>query len=222
MIRVVLVDDHAIIREGMKALLAHDPEIVVMGEAGTVDEAECLLPLMEESDVLVLDMLLEQQTDGLDIIQKACRKEQHPSILVVSMFTNADLVKRCLVMGAKGYVTKADATRYFVQAIHAVARKKTFVSPSLLASALLVDPSDEEDPTWETLTKRERDILELLGKGYPSRRISAQLAISVSTVGTHMENIKSKLHLSDKNALITYATRRESEKEEKRKLFSPA
>lgn len=220
MISVMLVDDHAIIREGMKVLLASDPEISIIGEAGSVKQAVANVDLIRASNVLVLDMFLETESSGLGLLKQLLHEEQHPAILIVSMFTNAALVRQCLGLGAKGYVTKGDASDYLAKAIHTVSQGNTFISPTILASVMLEEPPSQEDQVLELLTHREQDILELLGKGYTTRRMCEQLGISTSTVGTHMENLKYKLHLQDKNSLIRFAIKREEEREQKKRLFS--
>ncbi len=220
MISVMLVDDHAIIREGMKVLLANDSEIDIIGEAGSAKQALALDDILRSCNVLVLDMFLETEDAGLQFLKHVMQEVPHPAVLIVSMFTNAALVRQCLGLGARGYVTKGDASEYLGRAIHAVAQGRTFISPTILSSVMLEEPPTEEEEALEMLTHREHDVLELLGKGYTTRRICEQLGISTSTVGTHMENLKSKLHMQDKNTLIRFSMKLEQDREQKKRLFS--
>lgn len=220
MIKIALVDDHEIIREGMKVLIANDAVLSVVGEAGNLDGALTLLKGFSDIDVLVLDMFLDQENDGMKVLEALKRNKNAPAILIVSMYKNKELVKQCLENGAKGYLTKGDAAKFLNHAIHVVASNKTFISPSILETIFVDEKSPViEDEKLNYLTKREWDILELLGKGLTNRRISTQLSISTSTVSTHLENIKSKLHFEDIHELIRFAIQREQEQTLKNNLF---
>ncbi|NCC64364.1 MAG: response regulator transcription factor [Spirochaetia bacterium] len=218
MIRVMLVDDHAIIREGMKVLLAKRQDIVIIGEAGSKKELNVQSAVLNDTDVLVLDMFLETEDAGLHLLEQL--QTDHPSlkILIVSMFTSATLVSECLVKGALGYVTKGDAAQYLAQAISAVYENQIFLSPSIVGRVLA--SQGEEPPMLAMLTNRERDILDLLGKGFTTRRICEHLSISSSTVGTHIENLKYKLNMPDKNSLLRFAIAWVQKMENKKKLFT--
>jgi len=118
-------------------------------------------------------------------------------------------------------VTKGDAAQYLPQAIRIVADGKKFISPSILGAVLEPTGPGDNPSALERLTLRERDILYLVGKGYTTRRICNQLSISASTVGTHIENIKDKLGINDKNSLVRYAVRLEQERFQQGPKFTP-
>lgn len=218
MIRVMLVDDHAIIREGMKVLLANRQDMTITGEAGSKKELMQHFHALTNTDVLVLDMFLETEDAGLHLLEQL--KTDFPSlkILIVSMFTSATLVAECIAKGAHGYVTKGDAAQYLAQAISAVSDNQTFISPSIVGRVL--ESQGKEPDMIATLTNRERDILDLLGKGFTTRRICEQLSISSSTVGTHIENLKYKLNIPDKNSLLRFAIERTQRMESRNNLFT--
>lgn len=220
MIKLMLVDDHAIIREGMKMLLSNNNSLSIVGEAGSVKELKEKASLLHSIDVLVLDMFLESEDAGLNLLQTLLKDVTSLKVLVVSMFTSSLLIQECLTYGAKGYVTKSEATEYLEKAILTVYDNKTFLSPSVLSILLenpLKAPDTERNPS---LTNREKDVLNLLGRGYSTRRICNQLSISASTVGTHIENIKAKLGIDDKNSLLRYAIECEQQREKRERFFS--
>ncbi len=218
MIRVMLVDDHAIIREGMKVLLANRQDMDIIGEAGSKKELMLQSPALKNTDILVLDMFLETEDAGLHLLEQLKTDFPLLKILIVSMFTSASLVSECLAKGAYGYVTKGDAAQYLAQAISAVYENQIFLSPSIVARVL--ERQDEEPEMLTMLTNRERDILDLLGKGFTTRRICDHLSISTSTVGTHIENLKYKLNMPNKNMLLKFAIEWVQKMENKKKLFT--
>ena len=209
MIRVTLVDDHAIIREGMKMMLTECTDITIIGGAGSMKELQASPQLLASTDVLVLDMFLETEDAGLKLIVSLTQEYPQMKILIVSMYTSPLLIQQCLDLGAKGYVTKSEATEYIKQAIHTVYENNTFLSPSTHSMVLENTEKETRLEDQYMLTNREIDILNLLGKGLTTRRICKHLSISSSTVGTHIENLKAKLNIPDKNMLLRYAIERE-------------
>lgn len=216
MIRLALVDDHDIIREGMKYLIMNDHEIEIVAEASSLHDVQVQHDVIKDCDVMVLDLFLQREIDGLQLLQEAQNFKKYPAIVVVSMFSKPELIQRCLNYGAKGYIPKGDAGKYLVRAIHEIALGKTYVSPTVES----IKPEEEKKIQSNVhLTKREHAIFDLLGKGLTTRKISIELGISSSTVGTHIENMKMKFNFDDVNSLNHYAIKCEEEKSQK-KLFT--
>jgi len=208
-IRVVIADDHAIVREGLRALVEAQPGLVVVGEAVDGHEAwqrSCeLLP-----DVLVLDLSMPgvAGTDAAERIGTDCPTVR---VLALTMHEERGYVSQLLRAGAAGYVLKRTASAELVRAIRAVASGDTYVDPSL-AGALLADP-----PLWSQrstsathgvpppeLTPREAEVLRLVARGHTNKEIAAALAIGVKTVETHKANGMAKLGLTSRAALVRF------------------
>lgn len=210
MILTILVDDHEIIREGLKAILSCDTDIEVVGEAGSLEELFSLLTKIVP-DVILLDLSMGKDDDGFVALQKI--RELYPSIsvIIISMFSHPTVVRKALTLGAKGYIAKNMATSHILQAIHSVASEALYVAPSTIGIV-----AEEGTPlvyhhrNAQTLTIRESEILQLLGNLYSKKEIANTLHISQSTVSTHIENMKTKLGISTTNELIRLAAREKS------------
>ena len=209
-IRVLLVDDHRILREGVRALLAGEPGIDVVGEAEDGESAVLQVDRVKP-DVVLMDMVMPR-LGGLEATARI--KERHPEVvvLVMSMHDNNEYVQQVIKAGASGYVLKGVTGGALVQAIRAVHEGASFVDPAI-AAKLVEDyvrrvrgevPSDPED----LLTPREREILQLVAQGHGNHEIASQLFLSKKTVETHRANIMRKLDLHDVTELVKYALRR--------------
>jgi len=209
-IRVLLVDDHRILREGVRSLLAGEPGIVVIGEAEDGDSAVLQADSLKP-DVVLMDMVMPR-LGGLEATAKI--KAQHPEIvvLIMSMHDNDEYVRQVIKAGASGYVLKGVTGRDLVRAIKAVCGGASFVDPAI-AAKLVEDyvhrvrgdaPSDPVD----VLTPREQEILALLAEGHSNHEIAVRLYLSKKTVETHRANIMRKLDLHDVTGLVKYALRR--------------
>jgi DNA-binding NarL/FixJ family response regulator len=209
-IRVLLVDDHRILREGVRSLLAAEPEIKVVGEAedgeGAIAQVERLKP-----DVVLMDMVMPHLS-GLEATARI--KELHPEvvILIMSMHDNDEYVRQVIKAGAAGYVLKGVTGDDLVHAIKAVHDGASFVDPAI-AAKLVEDyvrrvrgdaPIEPED----LLTPREFEILTLVAEGHSNHEIAKRLFLSKKTVETHRANIMRKLELHDVTELVKYALRR--------------
>jgi DNA-binding NarL/FixJ family response regulator len=209
-IRVLLVDDHRILREGVRALLAGEPGITVVGEAAdgaaAISQVDRLAP-----DVVLMDMVMPHQS-GLEATARI--KELHPEVivLIMSMHDNDEYVQQVIKAGASGYVLKGLTGDDLVQAIKAVHEGASFVDPAI-AAKLVEDyvrrvrgdsPAEPEDP----LTPRELEILTLVAEGNSNHEIAVRLFLSKKTVETHRANIMRKLELHDVTELVKYALRR--------------
>ena len=204
MIRVLVVDDHAVVRSGLKLLLGQQEDIEVVGEAGTaaeaIREARHLLP-----DVVLLDVVLPDES-GLSALPAIREASSETRVLVLSMQDDPNYVREAFGVGAMGYVVKEAADTEVVTAVREVAQGGRYVDPSLgarLASAEAeAKARAEEDP----LSEREREVLRLLALGHTNQEIAKLLFISVRTAETHRAHIMQKLRLSTRAELVRYAS----------------
>ncbi|MDP4680319.1 MAG: response regulator transcription factor [Cyclobacteriaceae bacterium] len=198
--RVLLVDDHTIMLDGLIALLKTDEEIEIVGTAGTVSDAMTFLK-MNHVDVLVTDYNLPDD-DGLSLVRKVKRLWPEIKILVLSMHNETHLVKEILKEGINGYVLKKDSKDELIDALYSVKKGNLFVSNEI--NSMLVRNLHQPDDQ-KLLTEREREILKLIAKEYTNRLIAEELFISERTVETHRKNIFRKTKTSSLVGLIKFA-----------------
>lgn len=196
-IRIVLVDDHALVREGIRALLAVMPQIEVVGEAESATEALELLGRVQ-ADLLLLDIGLKD-INGLELTRTLGRQYPDTKVLILSMYDNIEYVRTAIRAGACGYVLKDASSREIVAAIEAIAAGGSFYS-SEIARKLA-----ERSPERDNLTPRETQILQMLARGLDSKTMARELNISVRTVETYRLSIRRKLNIDGSAALIKYA-----------------
>jgi two-component system response regulator NreC len=208
-IRVLLVDDHAILREGIKALLEKQDNIEVVAEATNGREA---IPKVAQfhPDVVVLDISMPLM-DGLEATRQMKREEPDVKVLILTMHDDEEYFFQLLRAGASGYVTKKAASRELISAIEAAYRGESFFCPSmakhLLSDYLRLDRAIE-NREQEELTPREREVLKLIAEGYTNQQIANLLHRSVKTVESHRSNILRKLDIHDSIELVKYAVRK--------------
>lgn len=199
MIRVAIVDDHAILRAGIRSRLEREPDITVVGEAATADQAieRCatLTP-----DVILLDLLMPRRA-GSEAIPELLRRSPRSRVLVLSSQAAPSWVRRALTAGAAGYLSKRSSDRELAAAIRRVASGDGYVEPSLGATLVV----DNSQTALEALSERERDVLQLLALGYTNQEIAARLYISVRTVDTHRAHIMLKLGLETRAELVMFS-----------------
>jgi len=199
MIGVVVVDDHAILRAGIRSRLEGEPDITVLGEAATADQAiercAALTP-----DVVLLDLLLPRRA-GCEAIPELLRRSPLTRVLVLSSQAAPSWVRRALTAGAAGYLSKRASDRELATAIRRVASGDGYVEPSLGATLVV----DNSQAALEALSERERDVLQLLALGYTNQEIAARLFISVRTVDTHRAHIMLKLGLESRAELVMFS-----------------
>lgn len=206
-IRVVLVDDHAIVRTGLKAVLADAPDIEVVGEASGGNEA---VALVERSpvDVVVMDLSMADG-DGLTATRELTHRSDGPRVLVLTMHAEEAYLEAVLEAGASGYLGKATADHDLVEAIHAVARGEIYVQPTaarvLAQGARRRDEQATERARYERLTDRERAVMQLIAEGYTAPEIGEQLAISPKTVDTYKQRINDKLGMAHRADYVKLA-----------------
>jgi DNA-binding NarL/FixJ family response regulator len=208
-IRVLLVDDHAILREGIKALLEKRENIEVVAEAANGREA---IPKAIEAcpDIVVLDVSMPLM-DGLEATRQMKRDNPDIKILVLTMHDSEEYFFQLLRAGASGYVTKRTISRELVSAIEAVYRGESFFCPSmakhLLSDYLRLDKNADHTER-EELTPREREVVKLIAEGYTNQQIANLLHRSVKTIESHRSNILRKLNIHDSIELVKYAVRK--------------
>ncbi len=206
-IRVLVVDDHTIVRQGLVALLATTPGVVVAGEAGTADAAVVAAQELQP-DVVLLDLNLPDRP-GTTILPKLAEVAPLARVLVLSMHDSEEYVRPAVAAGARGYLVKGSGLGDLVAAIAAVASGQAFFSPSAAASLL---PAARQAPTTDgerlaSLSPRERQVLELVALGLTSVEIAERLAIAQKTVEAHRANLGAKLGMRDVPALVRFAVR---------------
>jgi len=205
-IRILIADDHAIVRKGIRALLRNLPEIEVVGEAATgweaIAEVERLQP-----DVVLMDLLMPE-LDGIEAIRRIMGHQPEMRILVLTSFAGEDKIFPAIKAGALGYHLKDSSPEELVQAIRQVHRGESSLHP-LIARKVLQELSRPSDgpPTPDPLTPREVEVLRLVAQGRNNQEIADMLVISETTVRTHVSNILNKLHLASRTQAALYALR---------------
>lgn len=199
-IRVALVDDHELVRDGLRALLTAMPQLQVVGEAGSGAEALSLVERLQP-DLLLVDIGMKDMT-GLQLTERLCRQYPGIQILILSMYDHAEYVTSSIRAGARGYVLKDAASWEIVAAIDAIAAGGSYYSDDLLQKTLSPPAEDGE------LTPREREVLQRLAQGLTNKAIARELDISVRTVETHRLSIRRKLDVDTPAALVKYALER--------------
>jgi NarL family two-component system response regulator LiaR len=205
-IRVLIADDHAIVRKGIRALLATEPHIEVVGEAQ--DGREALTEAQKsQPDVILMDLVMPGMS-GLEATRQITAHQPEVRVLVLTSFAGDDKVFPAIKAGALGYLLKDSGPEELVQAIQQVYRGESSLHPSIARKLLreLSDPSERGADT-DPLTDREIEVLQLVAQGQSNRDISAQLAISEATVRTHVSKILSKLNLCSRTQAALYALR---------------
>ena len=207
--RILVVDDHSIVRHGLTLLLKREADLDVCGEAGSFDEAIAAVA-EQQPEVVLVDITLKDRS-GLDLIKELIVR--HPGIrcLVLSMHDEAEYADRALRAGARGYVMKEDADEVVVQAIRHVLKGEIYVSPVMsnrLIHQMSQDKSDRDDQVGiASLTEREREVFECLGEGLSTRKIAEKYSLSERTVEVHRANIKKKLRADDAAQVLREAVR---------------
>jgi DNA-binding NarL/FixJ family response regulator len=203
--RVLIVDDHPVVRHGLRELISAEPDLQVCNEASGATEA---IALMEEStpDLVLVDISL-RDGNGIDLIKRIRARHKSVRMLVVSMHDESLYAERAIAAGASGFINKQEATENLAAAIHDVLAGGIYVSPRTAERLQSTRKERRESPQSEIsrLSDREIEVFELIGRGMTTREIAARLSLSVKTIETHRMNIKSKLDLDTNVALIRRA-----------------
>jgi NarL family two-component system response regulator LiaR len=203
-IQVLVVDDHAIVRKGIRALLAEIEDIEVVGEASDGQEAMTQADALSP-DVILMDLVMPG-VDGIEATRQITASEAGPHILVLTSFASDDKVFPAIKAGALGYLLKDSEPADLVEAIHQVHRGEPSLQPSIAQKLLqeLKRPAALR-PTPDPLTAREMEVLSLVAKGLSNPEIAQRLVVTEATVRTHVSNILSKLHLANRVQATLYA-----------------
>lgn len=204
-VRILVVEDHPVVREGLAGLLAREAGFTVSGSAGAPAEARALA-VSRATDVILLDLLLDD-ADGLSLIKELATVAPAARVLVFSLQPENVYAARCLRAGARGYVMKSAPLPVLYAAIREVAAGRIAVSPAIAGAALeaLHAGAAPADAAEARLTDRELHVYRLTGLALPTREIAEKLGVSVKTIETHRENIKNKLGLATHAALVARA-----------------
>lgn len=209
MTKILIIDDHPLVRRGLKELIEQEEDLVICAEA---DGAAAALRFREQTrpDLAIVDIALAD-SDGLDLIKRLRALDASLKIIVCSMYADRIYVSRALRAGAMGYVNKNEPAERLIEAIRRVLKGKVYLGPEMsddLIQILLAGGRGGDRPGSTSpaqLSDRELGVLRLIGDGLTSRQIAKQLGLSIKTVDTHREHIKAKLKLRNASELIRYA-----------------
>ena len=205
-IRILIVDDHAIMRDGIRALLGLHDDLEIVGEASegreAIEKARDLMP-----DVVIMDIAMPGM-DGLEAARRIMRKTPKTKVLVLTQYDNKEYVLSAIKAGVSGYVPKRALGSELVSAIYAICQGNSFLYPSAAAALIKEYLQQAEKEPYDQLTEREREILKLIAEGHTSREIAEMLFISLKTVLGHRTKIMEKLDLHNRTELIKYAMRK--------------
>ena len=204
-IRILLADDHSVVRQGFRMILSQHSDLLVVGEAANGREAVELAGRLNP-DVAVLDIAMPE-SNGVEATRQIRQNVPECRILVLSMYKDAPYVRETLRAGAKGYLLKDSIDEDLVKAVRAVARGEAFLSPAISATVLQDYQKHVSDPL-DLITPRERQLLQMLAEGKTSKDIATELNISVYTVDAHRSRIMKKLQLRSIGDLVRFALQR--------------
>lgn len=204
-IRVLIVDDHAILRDGLKALLQNEPDIEVIGEAGTGREALKLIRQLKP-DVVLMDISMPDMT-GLEATQIIKKSYPEVKVIALTVHESETYLKRMMQVGANGYIVKRAAARELTTVIRTVVRGGVYIHPDiakqLVSELTRMQPSRQKEQ--KQLSEREWQVLRLIALGYTNKQIADRLALSIKTVETYRARIANKLGLRTRAELVRYA-----------------
>jgi DNA-binding NarL/FixJ family response regulator len=209
-LRILLADDHGIVRRGLKSLLESQPGLEVIGEAA--DGLEALRLCGELSpDLLIIDISMPKM-NGIEVASRAQKLDPVPAVIILSMHADESYIMRALGAGARGYLVKDATDEDLIPAVKAVAAGKPFFSPTV--TAVLMEDYVRQlrarglSDSYELLTDRERQVLQLLAEGRSNKEVAALLDVGLSTVETHRANLMQKLNLHNTAEIVLYAVRK--------------
>ena len=203
-LRILIVDDHAIVREGQRALIETEPGMEVVGEASDGIQAVEMTHSLQP-DVVLLDLVMPRK-GGLEAIREIKKQDPQACILVLTSFAEDENVYAAIKAGAQGYLMKDASPQDILAAIHQAHRGEPSMTPSIAQKLMReLQRSSDLPPSEEPLTAREVEVLKLLAQGLQNKEIAEELVISERTVSTHVSNILTKLHLANRTQAALYA-----------------
>jgi DNA-binding NarL/FixJ family response regulator len=207
--KVLVVDDHPIVREGLAQMINREPDLFVCGEAADMHTAIQLITVLKP-DILIVDISLNGP-DGLDLLKHIRAQDPSLPVLILSMHDEAIYAERALRAGANGYIMKQEATDNVLDALRRILNREVYVSPRI-ANKMLQQfvggiSNDKAHSSVDDLSDRELEVLRLIGAGHGTRQIAEELHLSVKTVETYQAHLKEKLALRNSRELVQYATR---------------
>jgi two-component system response regulator NreC len=202
-IKVVVVDDHAVVRSGLRLLLDANEDIEVVGEAGNAKDAIFRARALKP-DVMLLDVVMPGSS-GIDVLPELLKESPETKVLVLSMQDDPSYVREAFGAGASGYVLKEAADEEVVSAVREIANGGRYVHPSLGARMVAAEAEERAAAEADPLSEREREVLRLLALGHTNQEIAHTLYISVRTAESHRAHIMQKLRLSTRAELVRYA-----------------
>lgn len=209
MIKILIVDDHDLVREGIRAILEKEPQFTVVGEAGDGQRAIRLVNDLAP-EVVLMDINLPGGIGGLEATEAIVADHPEVKIIILTQYENREYIKRAIRIGAHGYLLKRSVSEQLKEAIFVVQRGQRYLHP--LAADELVDMVTAghhlEEDDYERLTRREKQVFKLLAEGKTSREISKYLTISLKTAMTHRSNVMAKLNVHSRVELTKYAIRK--------------
>jgi two-component system response regulator NreC len=208
MIRVIVADDHNLVRQGIRALLEKDNNIKVVGEARDGVEALELVKYLKP-DILVVDINMPK-IDGIEVIKRISQMQLRTRTVILSMYLDESLVKKAIKSGAEGYLVKQSITEDLIKAVYAVYANEIHLSPLITQKMnleVILSEAVEDDDPFERLSAREREICKLVAEGHTNQAVATDLGISIKTVEKHRANIMYKLGLHDTASLVREAIR---------------
>jgi two-component system, NarL family, response regulator NreC len=202
-VRILIVDDHAVVRAGLAMLINAEQDLETVGEAGNGREA-IFQARTVKPDVVLMDLVMPEQS-GLEVVPTLLHEHPELKILILSMQDDSRYVREAFAVGAKGYVLKEAADTELVAAIREVARGGRYVHPELGARLIEADVAAAQQAEQDPLSDREREVMRLLALGHTNQEIASKLYISVRTAETHRSHIMQKLRLANRAELVRHA-----------------
>lgn len=205
-IQIMIADDHQLVRQGLIALLSVKPGVEVIGQAKNGNEAVALANSLKP-DIILMDLLMPQK-DGIEATREIKAENPDARILIITSFAEDEKVFQAIKAGALGYLLKDSSPQELMQAIHDVCDGRMSLHPNIALKLIEeLNRPTESQGTEDPLTEREVEVLKLVAKGHSNQEIAEELIVSERTVGAHVSNILSKLHLANRTQAALYALR---------------
>jgi DNA-binding NarL/FixJ family response regulator len=206
-IKILIVEDHPLMRQGIKRMIEKEPDLAVIAEADNINDAIKILA-DHDHDIAIVDITLDGELSGIDLIKNITKRKIKTRILVLSMHSEILYIERAIKAGAHGYLTKNEAPQILIEAIRSVYSGETYISNKIsgkMINKLLHNDSDSEMIDIEKMSNREIEIFELIGKGCKTGEIAKKLNLSTNTIESHRKNIIEKLNFENGNDLVKHA-----------------